>query len=259
MENKYGFCNLSIVPVRKNPEHISEMVSQLIFGETFKIIDNQDIWVKIETTHDNYIGWVHFLQFTNISESEYFEIINHEKIIIDNHISDILDNTNNFCLPLPFGSLVLAKPEKTFTIGNLTFSYTKQTNVLKSSQNRLIENALTFLGSPYLWGGRSHFGIDCSGFSQIIFRLEGIDLPRDAYQQSNEGETIAFIDQAKQGDLLFFGNDENSITHVGIYLGNRQIIHASGLVKIGTVDQFGIYCPYIKKYTHQLRTIKRLI
>jgi len=259
MENKYGYCNLSIVPVRKLPDHKSEMVSQLIFGETFTIIESEENWVKIETIHDNYSGWVHFLQFICISDGEYMKISNFEKIIINNHNSKIYNVTDDYYIPLPLGSIIIENPKNSFTIGLKTYNYKLELDEICSSENNFSEKTKSFLGSPYLWGGRTRYGIDCSGFTQIIFRLIGIDIPRDAYQQASVGETIAFIDQAEEGDLLFFGNEENSITHVGIYLGNRQIIHASGLVKIRTLDQFGIYCPYIKKYTHQLKLIKRLI
>lgn len=258
MEKKYGYCNLSIIPIRKSPDHRSEMVSQLIFGETFIVIETHENWLKIETTHDNYSGWVHFLQTICISNDEFTKISHFKTIVINNHNSKIFNVTDNFYIPLPIGSTIFISPENTYTIGSKRYSYETETNVMNYQQKSIIEHADSFLGSPYLWGGRTRYGIDCSGFTQIIFRLNGINIPRDAYQQASMGETISFIDQAEKGDLLFFGNEENSITHVGIYLSNRQIIHASGLVKTEIVDQYGIYCPHIRKYTHQLRLIKRL-
>lgn len=256
MNKKYGFCHLSVIPVRKAPDHKSEMVSQLIFGETFLIVDIHDIWVKIESTHDKYKGWIHFLQFLEITEDEYFAITSSHKIIIKNNLSKIYNKTDNYFINLPAGSIIYGS---NFSVGNKTYIFDLNTISENEYDNSLTQNAQTFLGSPYLWGGRTLYGIDCSGFTQILYRIEGINIPRDAYQQASLGETIAFIDQAVEGDLLFFGNEENTITHVGIYLGNREIIHASGLVKINSIDQFGIFCPFIKKYTHTLRLIKRLL
>ena len=123
----------------------------------------------------------------------------------------------------------------------------------------MIKNAFYFLNSPYLWGGRTPFGIDCSGFVQIAARLSGISLPRDTQEQAEEGEIINLISEAKPGDLAFFDNIDGRIIHVGIILENGQIIHASGKVRIDTIDHQGIFNEESKKYSHQLRVIKRII
>jgi cell wall-associated NlpC family hydrolase len=128
-----------------------------------------------------------------------------------------------------------------------------------SQKKFLIENALIYLNAPYLWGGRSPFGIDCSGFTQLVYRLQGIKLPRDAYQQAEVGNTLSFIEESEEGDLAFFDNTEGKIIHVGIIMKNNYIIHASGKVRIDRIDQQGIFNSSLKTHTHKLRLIKSIV
>ena len=127
-----------------------------------------------------------------------------------------------------------------------------------TQKKKLIENALMYLNAPYLWGGRSPLGIDCSGFTQMVYRLQGINLPRDAYQQAEVGTTLSFIEESDPGDLAFFDNNEGKITHVGIILEENHIIHASGKVRIDRIDQQGIFNTEIGTHTHKLRLIKSI-
>ncbi len=123
----------------------------------------------------------------------------------------------------------------------------------------MVNQALMFFNAPYLWGGRSPFGIDCSGFSQIIYKMAGIKIPRDAKDQVHLGVAISFVEEALPGDLAFFDNDEGNITHVGIIWEKNKIIHASGQVRIDNVDQFGIFNVDTKRYSHKMRVMKRII
>jgi cell wall-associated NlpC family hydrolase len=118
--------------------------------------------------------------------------------------------------------------------------------------------ALEFLNVPYLWGGKSVFGIDCSGFVQLVFRLYDLNLPRDAYQQAEIGELID-SKEARQGDLAYFTNEKGKIIHVGIVLDNETIIHASGRVRIDQLTKSGIYNSDYCKETHKLHFIKRVL
>ena len=127
-----------------------------------------------------------------------------------------------------------------------------------TKKEKLAENALMYLNAPYLWGGRSPLGIDCSGFTQMVYRLQGVDLPRDAYQQAEVGTTLSFVEESEAGDLAFFDNNEERITHVGIILENNHIIHASGKVRIDRIDQQGIFNKELGTHTHKLRLIKSI-
>jgi gamma-D-glutamyl-L-lysine dipeptidyl-peptidase len=115
------------------------------------------------------------------------------------------------------------------------------------------------LNSPYLWGGKTPFGIDCSGFTQMAYKLAGIKLRRDAWQQAEQGHTINLLEETEPGDLAFFDNDEGNIVHVGIILRDHKIIHAAGKVRIDSIDHYGINNKELKKYTHKLRLIKRMV
>jgi cell wall-associated NlpC family hydrolase len=116
-----------------------------------------------------------------------------------------------------------------------------------------------FLNVPYLWGGKTPFGIDCSGFSQIVVRCIGINLHRDAYQQAEQGKVVSFLEEVQTGDLAFFDNEEGRITHVGIMLNSHSIIHASGKVRLDNIDSYGILDAENRNYSHKLRIIKRLL
>jgi cell wall-associated NlpC family hydrolase len=129
----------------------------------------------------------------------------------------------------------------------------------KGSVKNILSTAYLFLNAPYLWGGKSPFGIDCSGFTQITYKINGYKLPRDANQQVELGEPLSFVEEAEAGDLAFFDNEEGKIVHVGILLDNQQIIHASGCVKIDKFDHYGIFSSDTKKYSHTLRVIKRIL
>ena len=123
----------------------------------------------------------------------------------------------------------------------------------------LVKTAFMYLNAPYLWGGKTPFGIDCSGFTQMVYKLNGYSLLRDASQQATQGEALSFIEESEAGDLAFFDNDEGVITHVGIIMEDNYIIHSSGKVRIDRLDHLGIFNPDTQRHTHKLRVIKKYI
>lgn len=254
-----GFCNLSIIPVRKTPEHTSEMVTQLFYGETFHVIAKKGNWSKIITNYDNYSGWVHRLQYLSIDEVMLKHYNQVSKVIISDNLSEIISEDGIKNIKLLKGTVIPEPIDNKINI--LSERYNFYGHYVKPEKNRihLINFAKSFLNSPYLWGGRSSYGIDCSGFTQIVFKFCGFNLPRDAYQQAEIGETLNFIEETEPGDLTFFDNDDGKIIHVGIVLENTEIIHASGFVKIDILDNYGIYNSSTGKYTHNLRLIKRIL
>ena len=251
----YGISNLSIVPCRSEGNDQAEMVTQLLFGEVYQVIEEKEKWIKIKTALDDYECWICRKQFFEISAEDYE---NHKlndfpkstDAAGEVRISDSTYATTTIGATLPYfsnGKLKIRKERYDFS-GN--------TN--DANSNKIVDYALLFINAPYLWGGRTLFGIDCSGFSQIVYSLCGYNIPRDAYQQAEEGINVEFAELTEPGDLAFFDNEEGKITHVGIVTEPGQIIHASGKVRIDNLDQQGIFNKDLGKYTHNLRLIKRI-
>jgi len=248
-DQRYGFCLVAIAPIRRAPSDTSEIVSQLLFGEPIEVQEYGRPWVKIQSYLDGYEGYIdgkHILPLTPKELKKWSD----SKIYLATPFSYLQTPWGKQLISK--GSLVGDSPQ--FKIGD--FDFELHASPLSSS-NDLWENALDYLNSPYLWGGKSIFGIDCSGFTQAIFRLQGINLPRDAYEQEELGESIEFS-ESKSGDLAYFTNKEGKVIHVGIIGENNQIIHASGRVRIDELKENGIWNEEMELMTHSLSSIKRV-
>ena len=237
---RYGICNLSVVPMRKEPSHTSELVSELLFNDIYKIIDENDEWLKIQCMYDSYEGWIRKLQHNEITDNEFNAYISKEKFIIN------VPSINHENMVLSFGSKVFTHVE-----GSIPLSKNYDSDVL-------IESAFKMINTPYRLGGKSIMGIDCSAFVQLCAKVAGYKLPRDASQQYDFGETINALSEAQPGDIAFFENKEHRIVHVGILLSKNIIIHASGKVRIDAIDEIGIFNNELNTHTHHLCKIKRL-
>jgi hypothetical protein len=237
----YGICQLSVVPVRKSPVSTSEMITQIIFGEIFSIVKHEEKWSIVSNEFDNYQGWVNNSQIKFIEKKD-FELLksNMPVYCLDN--KGYIKNSNKEIISVPLGSLI----SSCFFLETIYFG-----NTSISTKNDLIKNAKLFLNAPYLWGGRIPYGIDCSGFSQIVYKIHGIKINRDANQQLIQGKKID-INKVSNGDLAFFGDSIGSITHVGIMLNKDEIIHAYGKVRIDKINNDGIINSETKKITHRL-------
>ncbi|MBP6432469.1 MAG: C40 family peptidase [Ferruginibacter sp.] len=232
----YALCSIPTAPLRLQPNHTAEMVSQLLFGERCIVEEkNNEGWCKVVCKNDNYMGWCLLQQLSTITE----EVYNRRTQPTAEWLTEI--EFNDQPMQVPFGSeLDVEKLE-----------------LLKPTQQNIAEAAHQFLNTSYLWGGKTVFGTDCSGFTQTVFKLFGIYLPRDAKQQILHGEEVPFLQQAHSGDLAFFDED-GSIVHVGILLSNSHIIHASGKVRIDKIDTEGIINTEDGSRSKQkLRLIKR--
>lgn len=250
---EFGICNLAIVPLRAEPSERSEMVSQLLFGEAFEIMELQENWMRIITAFDGYEGWISSLQFAGLSKTAYQTLQQNPSSLTYLPVTQAWRRDNDSVLYLPAGSSLAFLEGTACHIGQVYYEILGEIGAKESLET----SARSFLDVPYLWGGRTHFGIDCSGFTQSVLRLQGVNLKRDAYLQAEQGQTVDFLQETQLGDLAFFDNAEGRITHVGILLGNDQIIHASGKVKIDKIDTNGIYSHELQRYTHKLRIIKR--
>jgi hypothetical protein len=257
----FGICNLSIVPCRAEASDKSEMVTQLLFGEYFEIIEHQSKWVKIRTDYDQYECWIDAKQYQLISEETFRDLQHTAHHLSTDLVQILLSKENDSAIPIVIGSTLPYFDAEVCNLEGHEFFY-EGSSVLPSQvadKHKIIEFAYSYLNAPYLWGGRSPFGIDCSGFTQAVYKLAGEKLPRDAYQQAEMGQTLSFLEEAEPGDLAFFDNDEGRIIHVGIILEKNQIIHASGKVRLDNLDHYGIYNSDMKKYSHNLRLLKRII
>lgn len=249
---QYGLCSLSIVPVRLEPTDTSEMVTQLLYGDCFKIIDERKKWYKIRIAFDQYEGWVDKKQADLIDESNYKTLSNSSDYSTE--LVDIIGLPNQQALSICLGSNIAVSP-----FLKHVFDGRRSTNSSAPKRQLIIENALMYLNAPYLWGGKSPFGIDCSGLTQMVYKVNHVLLSRDASQQAKQGETLSFIEESKPGDLAFFDNQDGQIIHVGIIMGDNYIIHAHGQVRIDRLDHTGIFNSDQKQYSHQLRVIKNLL
>jgi len=250
---EYGICNLAVIPMRAEPNERSEQVSQILFGEAFEILEWTENWVQVTTIFDNYTGWIGRMQFVMLGHMAQKQLKQKELYLTHGAVTQAWKVADNSVLYLPIGSSLSFMKGTTCHIGNEKFEIIG--DIGKNNDMDFV--AKSFLNAPYLWGGRTHFGIDCSGFTQAVFRLQGYDLKRDASLQAEQGRSIASLDKAKLGDLAFFDNAEGKITHVGILLNDEHIIHASGKVKIDSIDEKGIYSEQLQRYTHNLKLIKR--
>lgn len=227
------------------------MVSQLLYGELFKILETRKSWWRIRSQIDGYEGWIDPKQGLEIEEAEYQALANSESEYSCD-LADHIQLDDGQVLTIPMGCQV-------DRVDYLGHQFEGRSVTGKQPKENLVQTALLYLNSPYLWGGKTPFGIDCSGFTQLVYRQNGVNILRDASQQATLGEALSFIEESEPGDLVFFDNEEGLITHVGIMLPDNYIIHAHGKVRIDRIDHTGIFNAEQRRHTHKLRVIKRIV
>ena len=254
----YHICRIAVAPLRKEPSDRSEIVSQLLFGDRVKVLEKTEKWCFVSNLFDGYEGWMDYKQLEKISEQQFQD---HQSYIYlaPAQFSNIVIGPNQTPYYLSPGSILPYYNNGICILGEKKFEVNFMPVIPNASDfDAEVESVAKFFeNSPYLWGGRTLFGIDCSGFAQTVYKLTGIDIRRDASQQAEQGELVDFLASARTGDLAFFDNEEGKIIHVGIMLGNDKIIHAAGFVKIDPIDDQGIFNQELNNYTHKLRIIKR--
>ena len=249
---QYGICHLSVVPVRSVADDTGEMISQLLYGEHFKILEARKSWSKIRMAFDRCEGWIRNNQVFAIEQPEYDVLEASEGLKYAADLVSFVATKERVLLPIVLGSSV----HTTKTLGHVfegTFFENKQ------DKPNLIQIALLYLNAPFLWGGRTPFGLDCSGFTQMAYKVNGYRLKRTALEQSAQGEALSFIEESEAGDLAFFDTKEGVIDHVGMIMENNYIIHCDGKIRIDRLDHTGIFNSESNRYTHQLRVIKKII
>ncbi|MEN9335980.1 MAG: hypothetical protein RLZZ500_967 [Bacteroidota bacterium] len=252
----FALCNLSVIPLRAEASDRSEIVSQVLFGEHFEIIEKDRQWSKIRLHFDQYEGWVDSKQYQIISKESY-DKLSGDALILNADLVEYAVTPENQLTPLLLGATLSFLHHPEINTSNFIFEGMKVSGCKPKSE--LVATAYLYLNAPYLWGGKTPFGIDCSGFTQMVYKLNGYSLLRDASQQATQGEVLSFIEESEPGDLAFFDNEEGKIIHVGIMLENNYIIHASGKVRVDRLDHLGIYNAEQNRHTHRLRVIKKII
>lgn len=257
MEQKFAICRVAIAPLRAAASDKAEITTQLLFGDQVEILEKSEPWYQIRNAYDGYIGWMDFKQLTPLTEDDYLSSQQGLEMVplqADNR----LEAADGSIYYLPASGSLPFYQDGYCRVGAEKFKVLFEPHrATMASFKDIPELALFFKNAPYLWGGRTLFGIDCSGFSQAVFKLIGIRIKRDASQQAEQGETVDFLPEVQMGDLAFFDNAEGKIIHVGIMLSPNQIIHASGRVKIDAMDDQGIFSAELGRYSHRLRIIKR--
>ncbi|MFW6389139.1 MAG: NlpC/P60 family protein [Marinilabiliaceae bacterium] len=252
-----SICSYGFIPVRSEPAESACLETQILFGETFEVLERQPPWCRIKCHFDDYEGWIDEKLVGKFDDQEVERWIGSEGIIVNQPFMNIVREEDNTLQILSAGSRIVfdRADRKSFSLGNEKYSVRDK---LPGQSDSVIELAHGFMNAPYLWGGRSFYGIDCSGFVQVVYKAAGIFLPRNASQQVKYGETLSFVEEARPGDLAYFEDEEGHIVHVGICLGGGRILHASGSVHIDLLDHQGIYHLHRRVYTHHLRLIKRI-
>jgi Cell wall-associated hydrolases (invasion-associated proteins) len=257
----YGIALLSLIPMRRTPNESSEMVSELIFGEIFTVLKEEGSWALIENKFDFYQGWIDRAMITYISEAEADSLLNSPVYIVRNPLADIKLKGDKFPYRVSMGSVLpgYIPSRNSFTVADKTYKI-KSNNVIKfelGDIKSVLRIATLYINTPYLWGGRSIMGADCSGFVQAVYRLNGIALPRDADQQSLLGEHIEGIENSLPGDLAFFKNSSGNVVHVGMMLTKETMIHCSGSVHISKITNEGYWSDLWNDYVKRSPIIKR--
>ncbi|SDM62172.1 SH3 domain-containing protein [Catalinimonas alkaloidigena] len=256
-----GICQHSLAAVKAEPSHQSELVTQLLFGECYEVIsaDLGGDWLRVRTAFEGYEGWVHTQQHAPYPAREYKFLTTHTPTFVADPVACL--RSGDRCFPVVAGSILPFYDAGKAKVGDQTFYYAGQVQRAEApgTWDVLSQTALSYLKAPYLWGGRSHFGIDCSGFTQQIFRRCGYTLPRDAWQQTACGTLVETCALAQPGDLAFFHNDAGRVTHVGVVWTEGMILHAHGEVRFDRLEETGLYHLERRRVTHKLNSVKRIL
>ena len=248
---QYGICHLSIAPIRFSASHQSEMVSQVLYGEHFKVLEERAKWSRIRLAFDDSEAWISNEQYLKIGEEEYYDLLQ-EDLRLSADLFDYVVNDQGHLMSVPLGSSLNF-------VQKFQHSFEGEVSSGIKEKDNLVHSALLYLNSPYCWGGKSPLGIDAGGLTQMVYKLNGHRIKRTSAEQATQGIALSFIEESEPGDLAFFDNNEGIIDHVGLMMQDNYIIHADGMVRIDRIDHSGIFNVDLKRHTHQLRVIKKII
>lgn len=257
MPMKFAMCFLPNIPLHRTPEDGGEMMTELLFGDACLVYEYDKTWARIRNKADGYEGWLTTKMLTPISEEEYNAYDTMKQPVISSYYAEAFHENGEHLLLTGGSILPEYETDGSFRVKNTRFRLNPQCAV--SVTESVLDTAYKYLNSPYLWGGKNALGIDCSGLTQVVLRIHGVQLLRNACQQVNQGELVPFLQDARPGDLAFFDHDDDHISHVGFVVGDGKVLHASGSVHIDRLDNEGIFSEERGFYTHKLRLIKRML
>lgn len=257
---QYGICINTLTPIRKSADHRSEMVSQLLFGELYEVLEERKNWLYIRCDYDHSEGWISRNEYFSLTSENFTRLKSSPSQTVWQPLISVKEKESDHSIPVVAGSTLYHCAGNLCSIPGMTFKIMgmKEKPEYADFKTAVQEIAKQYLGSSYLWGGRNPFGIDCSGLTQVVYKIAGKSIPRDASQQVSWGETVHFLEDALPGDLAFFQGEGDHISHTGIIMPENKIIHASGRVRIDQLDHQGIFNEGEHHYTHTLRTVKRI-
>lgn len=255
---KFAICFLPNIPLRRTPEDGGEMMTELLFGDSCIVYEYDKTWARIKNKVDGYEGWLTTKMLTPISEEEYNAYDPTVQPVVSSYYAEAFNRKTGEHLLLTGGSVLsdYDTADGSFRVKDTRFCLDPKH--VEPVAESILDTACRYLNCPYLWGGKNALGIDCSGLTQVVLRIHGVQLLRNACQQVNQGELVSFLQDARPGDLAFFDHDDEHISHVGIIAGEGKILHASGSVHIDKLDNEGIFSAERGFYTHKLRLIKRM-
>jgi hypothetical protein len=256
---RFGFCELAVAPLRREPSDKAEMSTQLLFGDILEIVGQEGSWLQIKNFYDDYEGWIDVKQIRALDEDEFHRLAN-APVFVNSRLNGDSVLVNDQTIMLTAGCSFYDLKGQVMKIGESEYLLEGKANPFAfSGPADLLKTAYGYLSCPYLWGGKTYLGLDCSGLTQVVYKQHGIRLFRDAAQQSTQGEMINMISDGLPGDLVFFDNSEGKIVHAGILLDQHKILHCSGKVRIDEIDHQGIFNREMNQYTHSLRLIRRVV
>lgn len=249
---RYGICPLSVVPVYASAGTESPQITQLLYGEVFQMLEGRKQWSRIRTFLDGCEGWIHADQWLELEETRYLELTAEAPAVCAADLVGHSCTRDGLLLPVLLGS-------STGHAAALGHQFEGAFFEPPMEKDALVQIALLYLNSPELAGGRSPFGIDAAGLTQMVYKCSGVALKRNPAGQATQGTPLSFIEESSPGDLAFFDGPDGTINHVGIIMKDNYIIHAFGRVRIDRIDHSGIFNNELRRYTHPLRVIVQIL
>ena len=267
---EYVMNHCPVTPVREEPSHAAEQATQLLFGEVCEVMDRRSSWTKIRSTMDGQVGWVVSKMMTPISYEEVERYQQAEAMgVVATPMAVATATVTGEQMMLTIGTRLPFYKKGTFEVLGKKYKinprcvYEVKGDRLEVKGEDIVRVAQSLLNVPYLWGGKNIMGYDCSGFTQTVYSVFGINLLRNAREQVTQGQVVSSLAEAQPGDLVFFDHSDRNpeatkITHVGMLISPTEVIHCAGYVHVDKIDEMGIRLTN-GKLSHHLVQIKRYL